>query len=144
MAESDGSSEPKEKNSSSKMSFSSTLASAVMRQISLPKFLSASGSTSSISIDQIKLGPATVGQVNIQDVDTQLDTGQVTIEDARAIVSLRISFKYGIHIPLPWPIPDINIDDNLSIGTIRFPFSIGDISIPALNKYRNRPCAFLF
>lgn len=70
MAESDGSSEPKEKNSSSIMNFSSILASAVMHQISLPKFLSASGSTSSISIDQIKLGciclRSKTGWVNIK------------------------------------------------------------------------------
>lgn len=134
MAESEGSSGANVKNSSSVMGFTSALASAVMRQINLPRFISASGSVSSIKIDEIKLGVASVDSVDIQNVDTQVDTGEIIMEDTRAIVSLGMSFEYGIHIPLPWPFSDINIDDTITIGTIRFPFEIGDISIPALDN----------
>lgn len=134
MAELAGSSEPTAENSSSVNGLSSVLAAAIMRRINLPKFISASGNASSIKIDEIRLGEASVDRVEIEDVKTELDTGMVTIENARAIVSLRISFNYGLHINLPWPIPDINIDDSISIGTIRFPFDIGDITIPALEN----------
>ena len=113
---------------------SSVLAAAVMHRISLPKFISASGSADSIKIGEIRLSDTTVDHINVEGVKTELDTGTAALDEARAIVSLRIIFNYGIHIPLPWPFRDINIDDSVTVGTIRFPFEIGDITIPALNN----------
>jgi len=112
----------------------SALAAAVIRRISLPKFLSVSGSANSITIDQIRLTNTEVDSVDVVDVNTELDTGTVLIENARAIVSLSLRFNFGIHIPLPWPIPDIDIDSSVSLGGITFPFDIGDINIPNLNN----------
>lgn len=113
---------------------SHTLAAAVMGRVSLTKLVCPSGSASSIRVDRIVLGSATVASVDIHRVHTALDTGNVTLEDARAVVSLAINFSYGIHVRLPGPIPDINIDDDIRIGTIRFPFEIGDVRIPALSN----------
>lgn len=134
MSKSSNSTESQEKTASSTASFSSILASAVIRRVKLPGFFSASGSTSSIKIDEIQLGTAIVDRVDIQDVDTRLSTGAISLENARAIVSLKISFKFSVHIPLPWPFDDINFGDTVAIGTVRFPFDIGDISVPALNQ----------
>lgn len=113
---------------------SSILSAAVMRRISLPKFLSVSGSARSIQIDQVILNNTTVDQVDVANINTEVDTGQVTLENARTIVTLALRFNYGIHIPLPWPIPDINISDSVSLGGISFPFEIGDIEIPRLDN----------
>jgi len=135
MAELDNSLELKIKSSSSSMNkLSSVLAAAVMQRINLPKLISASGSASSITIDQIRLNDTSVERVDVLDVKTEVDTGTVTLENARAIVSLSLRFNFGVHIPLPWPFDDINFGDSISLGGITFPFDIGDISIPELNN----------
>lgn len=122
-------------DTSSLNSISSILAAAVMRRISLPKFISASGSAQAIKIDEIRLGNASVDRVDVEELNTEVDTGTIKLEDARAIVSLSLSFHYGIHIPLPWPFDDISIDGNIPIpDPPDFPFDIGQIDIPALNN----------
>lgn len=135
MTELDNSLELKTKSSSSAMNkLSSVLAAAVMQRINLPKLISASGSANSIKIDQIRLNDTSVDSVNVLDVKTEVDTGTVTMENARAIVSLNLRFNFGVHIPLPWPFDDIDFSDSISLGGITFPFDIGDISIPELNN----------
>ncbi len=120
--------------SSSMNNLSSVLAAAVMRRINLPKFISASGNANSITIDQIRLNDTSVDRVDVLDVKTEVDTGTVSLENARAIVSLNLRFNFSVHIPLPWPFDDIDFGDSISLGGITFPFDIGDISIPALNN----------
>lgn len=134
MAASDSSSGLSSNSSPSVNSLSSTLLAAVMRRISLPKFVSASGSTSSIKIDEIRLDDATVDQVNAEDVKIELDTGNVVLRDVRTVVRLRITFNYGIHIPLPWPIPDFDLDGSTTVESWPIPFNVGNVDIPALNN----------
>ena len=135
MAELDDSSGLNANSSSSMNTISSVLAAAVMRRISLPSFISTSATANSIKIDAIKLGDTTVDRIDVVDAKTEVDTGTVTMENARAIVSLRLTFNFGLHIRMPWGIPDIDIDRSIPIGTIpSFNFDIGDISIPALNN----------
>ena len=134
MAALDGSSGSSSNSSPSVNSLSSTLFAAVMRRISLPRFASASGSTGSIKIDEIRLDDATVDQVDAENVKIELDTGNVTLRDVRTVVRLRITFNWGVHINLPWPIPDFDEGGHVTIESWPIPFNVGNVDIPALNN----------
>jgi hypothetical protein len=111
-------------------SLESALAAAVMRRIGLPRFTAASGSAASVRIGEIRLENASVDRVDIRNVATTLNTGAISLDDARAIVAVRVFVDWSY---------DVFFDSgsgSTALGTIEFPFDIGDIDIPRLDNIR--------
>jgi hypothetical protein len=110
--------------------FAAQLAAAVMRRIEVPSFVSASGSATSIRIGEISLGEANVDRVDVSEVETRFSTGNIFLVNARAIVEIRLSVRWWYDF---WFASDSGV---APLGSISFPFEIGNIAIPALSNIR--------
>lgn len=111
-------------------SLASALTAAVMRRIGLPRFTAASGSAASVRIGEIRLENASVDRVDILNVATTLNTGAISLDNARAIVAIRVFVDWWYDV---WLDSD---SGSFTLGTFDFPFDIGDIDIPSLNNIR--------
>lgn len=109
-------------------SLASALAAAVMKRIELPSFTAASGSAAAVHIGEIRLENASVDRVDIQNVATTFRTGAISLDNARAIVAIRVFFDWWYDI---WIDSD---SGSTTLGTFDFAFDIGDIDIPSLNN----------
>ncbi len=109
-------------------SLASALAAAVMKRIELPTFTAASGSAAAVHIGEIRLENASVDRVDIQNVATRFRTGAISLDNARAIVAIRVFFDWWYDV---WVDSD---SGSTTLGTFDFPFDIGDIDIPSLNN----------
>jgi hypothetical protein len=110
--------------------FAAQLAAAVVRRIEVPSFVSASGRAASIRIGEISLGEANIDHVDVSGVETRFSTGKIFLDDARAIVEIKVVLHWWWHV---WPFSD---SGNFTLGTVDIPFPIGDVAIPALNDIR--------
>lgn len=106
----------------------SALAAAVMKRIELPSFTAASGSAAAVHIGEIRLENASVDRVDVQHVSTTFSTGAVSLDNARAIVAIRVFFDW-------WYDVGFSSDSGReTLGTFDFPFDIGNIDIPRLTN----------
>jgi hypothetical protein len=110
--------------------FAAQLAAAVVRRIEVPSFVSASGRASSIRVGEVSLGEASVDHVDIADAETRFSTGNIFLTNARAIVEIRLSVRWWYDF---WFASDSGV---ASLGSVSFPFDIGNIAIPALSNIR--------
>jgi hypothetical protein len=110
--------------------FASQLAAAVVRRIEVPSFVSASGRASSIRVGEVSLGEVSIDHVDVSDVETRFSTGNIFLTNARAIVEIRLSVRWWYDF---WFASDSGV---ASLGSVSFPFDIGNIAIPALNDIR--------
>lgn len=106
------------------------LAEAVMRRIGLPRFTAASGSAASVRIGEIRLENASVDRVDVHNVATTLSTGAISLDNVRAVVAIRVFVDWSYDV---WIDSD---SGSTTLGTIRFPFPLGDIDIPSLSNIR--------
>lgn len=109
-------------------SLANALAAAVMKRIELPAFTAASGSAAAVHIGEIRLENASVDRVDIQNVATTFRTGAISLDNARAIVAIRVFFDWWYDV---WFDSD---SGSTTLGTFDFPFDIGNIDIPSLNN----------
>lgn len=114
----------------SSTTFAQQLAAAVMRRIELPHFASASGSAANIRIGEVSLGQASVDHVDVFDTRTTFDTGNVFLADARALVEIQLSVRWWYDF---WFASD---SGTVSLGSVSFPFTVGNIAIPRLRNIR--------
>jgi hypothetical protein len=109
-------------------SLAGALAAAVMKRIELPAFTAASGRAAAVHIGEIRLENASVDRVDIQNVATTLRTGAISLDNARAIVAIRVFFEWWYDVGFA------SDSGSETLGTFDFPFVIGDIDIPSLNN----------
>ena len=109
-------------------SVASALAAAVMKRIELPTFTAAAGSAAAVHIGEIRLENASVDHVDIQNVATTFRTGAISLDNARAIVAIRVFFDWWYDIGIA------SDSGSTTLGTFDFPFDIGNIDIPSLNN----------
>jgi hypothetical protein len=110
--------------------FAAQLAAAVIRRIEVPSFVSMSGQAASIRIGEISLGEANIDQIDVFDLQTRFSTGNIFLSDARALVEIRVVLHWWWDV---WPFSD---SGDVTLGTVDFPFPIGDVGIPALSNIR--------
>lgn len=106
------------------------IAEAVMRRVGLPRFTAASGSAESVRIGEIRLENASVDRIDIRNAATSVNTGAISLDNARAIVAIRVFFDWWYDV---WLDSD---SGSATLGTFDFPFDIGDIDIPSLKNIR--------
>jgi hypothetical protein len=110
--------------------FAAQLAAAVIRRIEVPSLVSVSGRAASIRIGEISLGEANIDRVEVSDVETRFNTGAIFLGHARAIVKIALSVHWWYDF---WFASD---SGDVSLGSVSFPFDIGNIAIPALSNIR--------
>jgi hypothetical protein len=110
------------------LSLAGALAAAVMKRIELPAFTAASGSAAGVHIGEIRLENASVDRVDIQNVATTLGTGAISLDNARAIVAIRVFFDWWYDVGFA------SDSGSQTLGTFDFPFDIGDIDVPSLSN----------
>jgi hypothetical protein len=104
----------------------SALAAAVMKRIELPRLTAASGSAAAVRIGEIRLENASIDRVDVRNVATTVSTGAISLDNARAIVAIRVFFDWWYDV---WFASD---SGSATLGTFDFPFEIGNIDIPRL------------
>lgn len=110
--------------------FARQLAAAVMKRIEVPEIASASGNIARIRIGEVSLGQASVDHVDVFNTRTIFDTGNVFLADARALVEIQLSVRWWYDF---WFASD---SGTASLGSVSFPFTIGNIAIPRLRNIR--------
>jgi len=90
---------------------------------------------SSISVGQVGIGPITVGELVVQDINARLNSGVAFIRNMTVTLRLRIDFEWSVHVGLPWPFDDIDIGGTEHLGTFSFNLpAVGDVTIPGLSN----------
>ncbi len=88
-----------------------------------------------IYIGQVALGPITVGDLVIDNVDVSTSAAQITLQDVRVTVTIHVSVEWSVHIGMPDWIPDINEGDTYDLGSFSVgPVPIGTIVVPGVNN----------
>src|SRR5437773_2260098 len=87
-----------------------------------------------LGIGQIVIGPISVGQLTVYDAGLQINAGHGHLDNLRVTVSLRFELTWGLHIDMPWPIPDIDESGTEYLATVSIPLDFGDANIPGLSN----------
>jgi hypothetical protein len=104
-------------------------------QVKAPELNVQKTDLTSVAIGQIGIGPITVGELVINDVDFRMNAGVGFIRGMTVQVKIHIDFQWSVHVPLPWPFDDINVGSTANLGTYVFNLpSIGDVTIPGLSN----------
>lgn len=87
-----------------------------------------SGATTNIDIDKILLGTATINHIKINGLSADLRNGEAFLKDVRTVIELNFSIEWKIDLGFigSW-------SGNDALGSISIPFTVGNLSIPALN-----------
>lgn len=103
-------------------------------EVNVPKLQIQQAGLTSISVGQIAIGPITVESLTLDDADFTLTGAQGLLRNVSVTISIKVSVEWHVHVGLPDGIPDIDVGDTYDLGSLSFPASVGDISIPALNN----------
>ena len=96
--------------------------------LNVAEVAAASGSVVDIRVGRIVLGGVTIGQLTLQDTSVDINSGSAFLQNVRTIVTLDFSLDWW------W---DIGIDSDSGtsdLGSLSFPFNLGNVSIPTLNN----------
>jgi hypothetical protein len=104
-------------------------------QVKVPELSVQNTGLTSCAVGQIGIGPITVGELVVQDVDFRMNAGVGFIRGMTIQLTIRIDFEWAVHVPLPWPFDDINAGGTANLGTYAFKLpSVGDVTIPGLSN----------
>ncbi len=87
-----------------------------------------SADASTLSIEGVDIGDASVERFSLRDIRTLVNTGRVTMNNVRTIMDFRIRVSWEVHIWGPNP------RGSFTTGTFSMPFDVGDIDIPELDN----------
>ena len=87
-------------------------------KVKVPRLDVQSASPTSVAVGQIGIGPITVGELVVQDVDFRMSAGVGFIRDMTVKLRIHIEFEWAVHVPLPWPFDDINIGGTENLGYV--------------------------
>jgi hypothetical protein len=101
--------------------------------VNVPELDAQQAGLQNISVGQVSIGPITVSNIVANNVNLDFNSGPAVLHNVVVTLTLELALTWAIHIPMPWPIPDINISGSQSLGSPSFgPFGVGDVVIPAL------------
>ena len=101
------------------------------KKFQVDRIHAASGMVGSLDVEKVTLGTATIGRIEILGVEASLNSAKAYLQGVRTLTEL--------HFTLDWKI-DLGFigkwDGSDSLGHIDIPFSVGDVTIPSLDKLR--------
>jgi hypothetical protein len=104
-------------------------------QVKVPELNVQSVGMTFFAVGQIGIGPITVGELVVHDVDFRMNAGVGFIRGMTVKVKIHIDFEWAVHVPLPWPFNDINVGGTENLGTYTFKLPpVGDVTIPGLSN----------
>jgi hypothetical protein len=88
-----------------------------------------------VDIGQALIGPISVGELVVNNVNFALLGASGVLNGTSITVTINITFKWHIHIGLPWPLDDIDTGATHDFPPIVFgPIGLGNITLPGLNN----------
>ncbi len=102
--------------------FTADLIGPALRRLNVSQLLAQSGSAASLGIDQIRLGQASIGRVDIQGVNATLDAGDTRLEGFRMVLRVTVGVRFRVF--------GLSRERSVTFG---FPFNVGTVSIPRLD-----------
>jgi len=105
----------------------------VIMLVNVPELDAQQAGLQTISIGDVSIGPITVATLVANAVGVNFSSGPAVLNNVVVTLTLQLAATWNIHIPMPWPIPDVNISGSQSLGSATFgPFGVGDVLIPSL------------
>jgi hypothetical protein len=104
-------------------------------QVTVPALEVQQANLKAIDIGQVAIGPITVGDLVINNADFTMSAAQLVMQSVTVTMHIHVTVDWDIHIGMPDWIPDINIGDSFSLGTLTFgPMNIGNVVVPGLSN----------
>jgi len=100
----------------------------VTQKFNIAEVDAASGTMVDLEIDKIVLGSATVGELVLQGTSVDLNSGSAFLQNVQIVLQLEFTFDWWVNVGI-W-----SDSGTADLGTIDIPVSVGDISVPSLNK----------
>jgi hypothetical protein len=88
----------------------------------------ASGQVADIDIGNISFGEAHVGQLSLNGTSLSINSGTAFLQNVRFLLQLQFTLNYWYSIL--W----VSGSGSENLGTIAFPFNVGDVLVPTLNS----------
>jgi hypothetical protein len=97
-------------------------------KINVGQLLASSGTIADIEIDKIVVGSATIGQLTLQGLALDIQSGSAFLQNVRTVLQLQCTLNWSYDIGIA---SDSGSD---SLGSLSFPINIGNLQVPSLNN----------
>lgn len=104
------------------------LVGAMLRRVDIGRLRVSRGEGGPLSIGRIDVGDASVDEIDVADLSAVVQTGQVRLDDVRALVGLRFRVDWRVRLPF---VRDPRGDFPFDFGDI--PFDFESIDVPELD-----------
>jgi hypothetical protein len=105
-------------------------------QVKVPQLAVGQAGVQTVSVGHLGIGPVTVGSLAINNAGFTLASGHGVMQNVQAMVTLKLSVEWHIHVGLPDGIPDIDVGDTYDLGSLSVSLPAGDIELPALSNLK--------
>ena len=105
-------------------------------QVKVPQLAVGQAGVQTVSVGHLGIGPVTVGSLAINNAGVTLASGHGVMQNVQAMVTLKLSVEWHIHVGLPDGIPDIDVGDTYDLGSLSVSLPAGDIELPALSNLK--------
>ena len=105
-------------------------------QVKVPQLAVGQAGVRTVSVGHLGIGPVTVGSLAINNAGFTLASGHGVMQNVQAMVTLKLSVEWHIHVGLPDGIPDIDVGDTYDLGSLSVSLPAGDIELPALSNLK--------
>ena len=105
-------------------------------QVKVPQLAVGQAGARTVSVGHLGIGPVTVGSLAINNASFTLASGHGVMQNVQALVTLKLSVEWHIHVGLPDGIPDIDVGDTYDLGSLSVSLPAGDIELPALSNLK--------
>ena len=103
-------------------------------RFNVPEVDAQQGVLQTLSIGDVAIGPITIGQMVVDNIDVSFSAGPVVLHNVVVTVSIGLTFSWSITIPMPWPFDDIHLGDSYDLGPFAFPpMPLSDVTVPTLD-----------
>lgn len=101
---------------------------SMLRRADIQSVKLASADASTLKIDEVDIGDASVERVSLANIRTLVNTGRLTMNNVRTLMSMRIRVRWEVRIWGPNPSGSFTFTVPFDI-----PFNVGDLEIPGLD-----------
>jgi hypothetical protein len=99
-----------------------------MQTFNIAQVTAASGAIVDIEIDQIVIGPITIGQLVLQGTSLDVASGSAFLQNVRIVLELDFSFDWWVNIGI------YSDSGTANLGSLFFGIDVGNVSVPSLNN----------
>ncbi len=104
--------------------------------VKVPQLSADKAALQSVAIGQLGIGPISVGNLVLNNVDFAMSAAQGVLQNMTVTVTLHITIEWHVHVGLPDGIPDIDVGDTYDLGSFGVSLPVGNVVIPGLSNLK--------